>query len=112
MRSTTEQLQEVLRRAEILRKKRAVQKRMIPETISALCCVLLLIAVSCDIPQFRVSPADLSPRNYGSMIHLSPAAVYIVIGILAFALGVCVTLLCQHCKRLKELTIEKEKNKY
>ena len=45
MRSTDDQLQEIMRRAEIVKEKRSIRKRVYASTIASCACVALLIAV-------------------------------------------------------------------
>lgn len=41
-------------------------------------------------------------RQYGSLLLAAPYTGYVVVGVIAFALGICVTLLCICWKALKQ----------
>ena len=64
---------------------------------------MMMIAVICFLPELRQASEQAPVRQYGSLILALPAAGYVLIALLSFALGVAVTLLCQHWKRQKEL---------
>ena len=106
MRSTDEQLQEVLRRAEIVKEKRSIRKRLHASAIASCACVALLIAVCFCLPQLTVVSENAAMQQYGSLLLAAPYTGYVVVGVIAFALGVCVTLLCLYWKALKQ----KERN--
>lgn len=98
MRNTDEQLREILSRAEyirLLRRNRAAE-------IGAAClCAALIIALSLVIPLAKGELAEPS-GSYASLIQNAPELGYVVIGVLAFALGVCFTLLCVHLAGKRE----------
>ena len=101
MRNTDEQLREIMRRAELVKEKRN-DRRLFQESLIAVCaCLILLTVVSVHLPRF--APALQSPemRQYGSLLLAAPFTGYVVVGMLAFALGICVTLLCVHWKALR-----------
>ena len=102
MRTIEQQLQEILRRAEITREKQALKKSVMMDAASVLICLLLLVGASVSLPRMaEISEPDIS-RYYGSLILHSTAIGYVVIGVLAFALGICVTLLCLHWRALNQ----------
>ncbi len=102
MRSTDEQLREIMRRAEIVKEKRIIRKRLRASAIASCACVALLIAVCFCLPQLAVMPDNAGMQQYGSLLLAAPYTGYVVVGVIAFALGVCVTLLCIHWKALKQ----------
>jgi len=102
MRTTDQQLQEILARAEIIRENRAQKKRIVIDAISVLCCLVLLAGASAALPSLDAAAGQSVSQHYGSLILGSSYIGYVVIGVLAFALGVCVTLLCLHWKKLKK----------
>ena len=110
MHSTAEHLQEVLRRAELLKQKKTVRKRIVLSGLSSGLCILLIALSVLSFPQFLTTEGGVRlPQVYGSLIYTSPAAGYVVISLLAFALGISVTLFFRHWKKLKELSREKER---
>ena len=102
MRSTDEQLQEIMRRAEIVKEKRFMRKRLHASAFASCVCVALLTAVCFYLPRLSVTQETPDMKNYGSLLLAAPYMGYVVVGVLAFALGVFITLLCVHWKRLKE----------
>ena len=95
MRSTDEQLRLVRSRASRLRLRR---ERMLRRGAAA-GCLLLAAALGLLLPGTGGSAVIGGGTAYGSIILTSPALSYIVIAILAFILGVCVTLLCLYHRR-------------
>ena len=108
MRNTDEQLKEIMRRAEIVKEKRIIRKRLYASTLASCVCAVLLIAVCFCLPQLTVLPESPGMQHYGSLLLAAPYTGYIVVGVLAFALGVCVTLLCIHWKALKQKEQERK----
>lgn len=102
MRNTDEQLQEIMRRAEIVREKRFIRKRLYASAAASCACLALLIAVCLCLPKLMVMPENAGMQQYGSLLLAEPYTGYVVVGVLAFVLGVCVTLLCIHWKALKQ----------
>ena len=102
MRSTDEQLQEIMRRAEIVKEKRSIRKRIHASAIASCACVALLIAVCFCLPRLTFMTESTGMQQYGSLLLAAPYTGYVVVGVIAFALGVCVTLLCIHWKALKQ----------
>lgn len=102
MRSTDEQLQEIMRRAEIVKEKRSIRKRLHASVLASCACVALLIAVCLCLPRLTFMTESTGMQQYGSLLLAAPYTGYVVVGVIAFALGVCVTLLCIHWKALKQ----------
>ena len=102
MRSTDEQLQEIMRRAEIVKEKRTIRKRLHAGALASCACVALLIAVCFCLPQLTAVSGSAGMQQFGSLLLAAPYTGYVVVGVLAFALGVCVSLLCIHWKALKQ----------
>ena len=89
----------ILRRAGQLRRRQKLLRAMRAEGACAAACAALLALVFTHMPAPEALSDGASP--YGSLIFASRAAG-VVIGVLSFALGVCVTLLCLHRRRLRE----------
>lgn len=102
MRSTDEQLHEIMQRAENITETRNIRSRMLTAGMSALACVIMLVIVSMNIPRITVLSAENEQTQYGSLLLAAPYLGYIIVGIIAFALGICVTLLCMNWKKLRE----------
>ena len=102
MRSIEEQMKEIKRRKEIYQAMKSLRRKMIAEAVSAGVCVVMMIAVVSFLPELRLASEQAPVRQYGSLILALPAAGYVLIALLSFALGIAVTLLCQHWKQRKE----------
>ena len=102
MRNTDEQLQEGMRRAEPVKEKRSIRKRLRASALASCVCVILLIVVSVYLPRLTAISQDTAAGQYGSLLLAASYTGYVIVGVIAFALGVCVTLLCIHWKVLKQ----------
>ena len=103
MRSHEERVTETKRRiAKIEREKR--QRRNTVNMASAVAaCFALLIGASLAMPGIAASiqTGDYSGfETAASIFHGAAALGYIVIGLLAFLLGVCVTVLCFRLRQM------------
>ncbi len=93
MRNTETQLLEIRDRAEKLKKDR--KKRSTQALGGAVACVcLILIAVLSRGMTNVVGKNTALISQYGGLILSEPKLGFVMIGILAFLLGVCVTLIC------------------
>ena len=108
MRNTDEQLQEIMRRAEIGKEKRIIRTRIYASALASCACVALLIAVCFCLPQLTVMSESSGMQHYGSLLLAAPYTGYVVVGVIAFALGVCITLLCIHWKALRQKERERK----
>lgn len=91
-----EALAEILRRSErvtLRRKRRSCQR------LTGICSALLAVLVL----SITVMPEKLAVTSagsvYGSFLLSREAGGYVLIGLIAFVLGVSVTLLCLHCRK-------------
>ena len=101
MRNTDEQLREIMRRADAVKETRSIQKRVLGSALASCVCVILLIAVSIYLPRLTAISQDTAAGQYGSLLLAASYMGYVVVGVLAFALGVCVTLLSIQWRKLK-----------
>ena len=93
MRNTETQLREIRDRAEKLKQDR--KKRSAQALGGAVACVcLILIAVLSRGMTNVVGKNTALISQYGGLILSEPKLGFVMIGILAFLLGVCVTLIC------------------
>ncbi len=98
MRNLDEQLREIHTRSEKLKKTRRDRRVLALGGLLSCACLALIVAVSLSLPSFSNAAAAQNSR-YGSLILAAPYLGYVIIGILAFLLGICVTLLCVHLAR-------------
>ena len=105
MRSNEERIAEVKRRIA----EKEYKKRLRREWAAAVCCVAaclaVIVGVSLSMPD-TVSRIEMGTSSgfetAATMLGGSTALGYIVVGLLAFVLGVCVTVLCFRIRRLNE----------
>ena len=102
MRSSDEQFQEILKRADRLREVQTERKAAAVWAVSAAACLVLLIVSACFLPAFQAENHGSVSSRFGSLLLGSSYTGYVVIGILAFLLGVCGTLLAIHIRKLRE----------
>ena len=109
MRSHEERVAETKRRiAQIEREKRRRNTITMASAVAA--CLALLIGASLAMPGIaaNIQTGDYSGfETAASIFHGGAALGYIVIGLLAFLLGVCVTVLCF---RLRQMNREDDQN--
>jgi len=101
MRSTDEQLREIMKRAETVREDHAARGAFRASVLASCVCVLLIAAVCFNLPGLQIKQSGADLQQYGSLLLAAPYIGYIMVGILAFALGVCVTFLCISWRRMK-----------
>ena len=113
MRSHEERIAEVRRRiAEKERQKRRKQRRIVAITCIA-ACLAVIVGVSFAMPGIigQIEPGASSGFETAATILGGGTALgYMVIGLLAFILGVCGTVLCFRIRQLdKEEQTEEQK---
>lgn len=101
MRSTDEQLSEIMKRAVNVKEKRAIRNRLCACAIATAACVLLLLVTMIYMPHFS-SESDSVSGQYGSLLLAAPQMGYVLVAFLAFAMGICFTFLCINWKALNK----------
>ena len=110
MRSHEERVAETKRRIAARQRERRLRRSRIAGISAAAACLALIVGISCMMPGIaaKIQTGDYTGfETAGSVFHSSAALGYIVIGLLAFLLGVCVTILCF---RLRQLGREDERD--
>ena len=102
MKTTDEQMNEIMRRSESLKAKKAMNDYIIGFSIAIAACLALIVLVGASIANISPETADNSLSQYGSLVISAPYMGYVVIGLLAFILGVLVTLLCRRIREFKQ----------
>ena len=111
MRSTTERMLLLKKRTDELKKRRKAKKHMLAVISYGSLCIALIAAVSalaCDLNfnGFKQMPLPAAAGVFADKAF----AGYAVVGILAFLLGISVTLLCDILhKRKKERNEENDR---
>ena len=110
MRSHEERIADTKRRIAKIEQDKRRRRNTITMASAVAACLVLLIGVSLAMPGIA---ANLQTGDYSgfetaaSIFHGGAALGYIVIGLLAFLLGVCVTVLCF---RLRQMSREDDQN--
>ncbi|MCR4727922.1 MAG: hypothetical protein K5796_04645 [Lachnospiraceae bacterium] len=101
MLNTDEQLKTIMDRAKVIKKKHDVKVTIAVEAVSSALCLIVLAAVTVLLPGFDAGSTAATQVRYGSLILRSSYIGYVVIGALAFILGILITLLCTQVRKLK-----------
>ena len=103
MRSHEERVAEAKRRIAKMEQEKRLRRDKITMISAAAACLALLIGASLAMPGIAASiqTGDYSGfETAASIFHGGAALGYIVIGLLAFLLGVCVTVLCFRLRQM------------
>ena len=103
MRSHEERVAETKRRIAARQREKRLRRDRITMASAVAACLALLIGASLAMPGIAASiqTGDYSGfETAASIFHSSAALGYIVIGLLAFLLGVCVTVLCFRLRQM------------
>ena len=102
MRSMDDQMQEIMKRAGTVQEKRTIRKRLYESAAASISFAILLIIASASLSKLTPVLKTVQMQQYGSLLLAAPYVGYVVVGVLAFALGVCVTLFCVCYKKLRQ----------
>ena len=97
MRSHEERITETKRRIAARQREKRLRRNTITMASAVAACLVLLVGVSLAMPGIaaRAQAGDYAGFETAASMYGGGAALgYIVIGLLAFLLGVCVTILC------------------
>lgn len=114
MRSNEERVVEVKRRIAEKKRQKKLRRSRIAAVSAVAACLVLIVVLSLFMPGIA---GQLRPGGYSdyemvaSMFGENGALGYIIIGLLAFFLGVCVTILCFRIRLLnrEEQSVEDKK---
>ena len=110
MRSHEERITETKRRIAARQREKRLRRDKITMVSTVAACLVLLIGASLAMPGIAASiqTGDYAGIETAASMYGGGAALgYIVIGLLAFLLGVCVTVLCF---RLRQMSREDDQN--
>ena len=111
MRSHEERVAETKRRIAAREREKKLRRSKITMFTAAAACLVLIVCASFAMPGIAagIEPGDYSGfETAASIFHGSAALGYIVIGFLAFLLGVCVTVLCFRLRQMNRENREGE----
>ena len=102
MRSHEKRVAETKRRIAKMEREKRLRRNKITMASAVAACLVLLIGASLAMPGIAASiqAGDYSGFETAASMYGGGALGYIVIGLLAFLLGVCVTVLCFRLRML------------
>ena len=103
MRSHEERVAEAKRRIAKIEREKRRRRNTVTMASAVAACLVLLIGASLAVPGIaaRIQTGDYSGfETAASIFHSGAALGYIVIGLLAFLLGMCVTVLCFRLRQM------------
>ena len=103
MRSHEERVAETKRRIAKMEREKRLRRNTVTMASAVAACLVLLVGVSLSMPGIaaKIQSGDYSGfETAASIFHGGAALGYIVIGLLAFLLGVCVTILCFRLRQM------------
>ena len=103
MRSHEERVAETKRRIAKMEREKQRRRNTLTMASAVAACLVLLIGASLTMPGIasRIQTGDYSGFETAASMYGGGAALgYIVIGLLAFLLGVCVTVLCFRLRQM------------
>ena len=103
MRSYEERVAETKRRIAARQREKRLRRNTVTMASAVAACLALLVGVCLAMPGIAASiqTGDYSGfETAASIFHGGVALGYIVIGLLAFLLGVCVTVLCFRLRQM------------
>ena len=103
MRSHEERVAETKRRIAQIERENRLRRNTITMASAVAACLALLIGASLAMPGIAASIQTCDYSGFetaASIFHGGAALGYIVIGLLAFLLGVCVTVLCFRLRQM------------
>jgi len=85
-----------LQRAELLRKRRAIRKRRIYTTLVVTVCLAAVVILAVAIPTALTNAPGVNDAGiYGAaMATAADFGAYVLVAVIAFALGCAVTIFC------------------
>ena len=113
MRSHEERVAETKRRIAKIELEKRRRRNTITMASAVAACLALLIGASLAMPGIaaHIQTGDYSGfETTASIFHSGAALGYIVIGLLAFLLGVCVTVLCFRIQQLSRENAQDKKS--
>lgn len=105
MRTNEERARLIQKRTAEIKQERRKRKQRMLEAVCMAACLLLVIGIGIVMPDLTATTVggnSVNPSETASMIGSHAALDYIIMGLLAFLLGVCVTVLLYRLRRRNE----------
>ena len=101
MRNIDEQLKAVEMRATAMKSEKERKKALLGEAGLAALCLAIIAVMPLMLRGYRTKMQISGNTAFGTVIAVNPYISYILIGVLAFILGISFTLLCLQISRRK-----------
>lgn len=102
MRDINEQLSVIMHRADSIKEKESLRKYMVAQSLSLCACIALLVMTCCYLPRLTLVADTSLPVQFGSLILNTSYMSYVIVGFLAFVLGVLAASLAITRKKMKQ----------
>ena len=100
MRTIDEQVTEIKKRKAAYQRQQQAKQYIIAFAVGIAACIFALVGTALSIPKLANAGSDADISRYGSLILSAPYMGYVIVGIIAFALGILVALLCRQIREL------------
>ena len=113
MRSHEERVAAVKRRVAEAEQEKRLRRSRIATVCSVAACLILIVGLSVMIPGIMSGMVEVDYAGGGTAASIfgdSAVIGYIVIGLIAFLLGVCVTILCFRVRKFQREGKKEEQN--
>lgn len=100
MQSPNEQLAVIMQRADSIRHKNKLRKQLMNQSFSVCTCIVLIVMTCFYLPEITLVTDSSLAVQFGSLILNTFYIGYVVVGVLAFILGILITTLCLTWKNL------------
>ena len=100
MRTNEERIAAMHQRAAVLERERRTRMARVLSVSAAAACLVMIIGLSFYVPTVTgtMDSSSIAGGMNASLFADAGALGYVVVGILAFALGILITMLCFHLK--------------
>ncbi len=113
MRTTDERIFSVERRVKELQQKKSQRQYYYISLSAVAACLIIIVGIGFSMPDILEGFSGGHYNNtlmMASIFYEGKAIGYVLIGLLAFALGVCLTILCFRLQPGRQRGKEKQKN--
>lgn len=108
MRDREARLDEVFRRADAIQRRGTVRRKLAFSAAGSGVCAVVLAFLLAALPRIGMQASSGDTWRYGGLLLNGGAGGYILVALVALALGVCVALLCGRLREFKALDRERE----
>ncbi len=102
MRNTDQQLKDIIDRSEAIKKRHADNQKTALYSLSVGFVLVLMVMTGIFAPSVLANAVETQSVHYGSLILSAGHMGYLIIAVLAFILGILVTLFCFHLNQIKK----------